>query len=132
MQKEICDVLLIPGVLDDVRYVFSRAKKLYIFGYFDYSLFTISQHYAFLALESALRNRYQELHGESDKFVGLDRVIKELVDKKIIPKGEAKLYGAGRFLRNSLSHLTKRKIMPPGPGILEQVAYQINYLYDKQ
>ncbi len=131
MQRDICDVQLIPHVPDDVRKVFNAAKKLYVFGYFDYYLFTVSEHYAFLALESALRNRCHELHGESRNFIRLGQVIRDLVKNKVIPKGEAKLYDAGGFLRNELSHLTKRKVMPPGPGILESVAYQINCLYDK-
>jgi hypothetical protein len=132
MQRDICDVLLIPPVPEDVKKVFDGAKKLYIFGYFDYYFFTISQHYAFLALESALKHIYHELSGKSSRRISLDSIIKYLVEKKAIPKGEASLYDAGRSLRNELSHLVKQKTMPPGPGILENVAYQINYLFDNQ
>lgn len=131
MQKDICNIQLISPVPEDVRKVFNGAKKLYVLGYFDYYLFTVSEHYAFLALESALRNRYHELHGESRKFIRLDNVIKDLVKNNVIPGGETQLYLCGGVLRNELSHLTKQKVVSPQPGILESVAYQINYLYYK-
>ncbi len=130
MQRDVCDLQLIPRVPDDVKHVFNAAKKIYIFGFFDYYLFSVSQHYAFLALESGLRNKYRELHGESRKFVSLDQIIKDLVINKVIPKGEEQMYDSGRYLRNTFSHLARRTVVPPGPGILEGVAYQINCLYD--
>lgn len=57
-QKNICNIHLIPTVPDPVKRVFQVAKDLYIFGYFKYSFFTVSQHYAYLAVESAIVNRY--------------------------------------------------------------------------
>lgn len=62
-QQQICDVQLIPNVPEHPRRVFESAKKLYIFGYFYYRFFTISEHYAYLALESAIRNRYNQSLG---------------------------------------------------------------------
>lgn len=132
LQKSICGIQLIPNVPGEVKTVFNAAKRLYIFGYFEYYFFTISQHYAFLALESALRNRYNEIYGKSKNFIRLDAIIKRLVEKGIIPKGEAKIYDAGRYLRNALSHLTKSSIMTPSAGILERVACQINKMYDSE
>ena len=131
LQRSICDIQLIPSVPKEVKKVFDAAKKLYTFGYFEYYFFTISQHYAFLALESALRNRYSEIYGKPNKFIGLNTIIEKLVDKGIIPKGEVKIYDAGRYLRNSLSHLTDPSTMTPSSSILERVAYQINQIYDR-
>ena len=83
LQKSICGVQLIPSVPKEVKKVFDAAKKLYIFGYFEYYFFTISQHYTFLALESALRNRYSEIYGKSNKFIGLNTIIEKLGEKGI-------------------------------------------------
>jgi hypothetical protein len=58
LQRRISAVQLIPQVPDAVKRVFRIAKELYIFGYFRYMFFTVSEHYAFLALESAIKNRY--------------------------------------------------------------------------
>jgi len=132
LQKSICGIHLIPSVPKEVKKVFGAAKKLYIFGYFEYYFFTISQHYAYLALESAMRNRYSEIYGKPNKFISLDRIIEKLADKGIIPKGEVKTYDAGRYFRNALSHLTDPPIRLPGPNILERVAYQINQIYDRE
>lgn len=132
LQKSICSIQLIPNVPKEVKKVFNAAKRLHIFGYFEYYFFTISQHYAFLALESALRNRYSDIYGRPKNFVRLNEIIKKLVEKEIIPKGEAKIYDAGRYLRNALSHLEKASIMTPNSGILEKIAYQINQIYDNR
>jgi len=132
LQESVCGIQLIPNIPEGVKRVFSAAKRLHILGYFEYYFFTISQHYAFLALESALRNRYSEIYGEPKKFVRLDAIIRELAEKGIIPKGEVKIYDAGRDLRNSLSHLTNPSIMTPSSDILERVAYQINQIYDRE
>ncbi|MCK4431531.1 MAG: hypothetical protein KAW19_09550 [Candidatus Aminicenantes bacterium] len=129
LQKSVCDIQLIPTVPEGVRKVFNAAKRLHIFGYFEYYFFTISQHYAFLALESALRNRYSEIYGKPKNFTKLPVIIKELVQKGIILKGEAKLYDAGRCLRNCHSHLTDPPILTPTSGLLERVAYQINQIW---
>lgn len=132
MQESICSIQLIPNVPKEVKKVFNAAKRLHIFGYFEYYFFTISQHYAFLALESALRNKYSDIYGRPKKFVRLNEIIKKLVEKEIIPKGEAKIYDAGRYLRNALSHLEKASIMTPNSCILEKIAYQINQIYDNR
>ena len=131
LQRSVCGIQLIPNVPEGVKKVFNAAKRLHIFGYFEYYFFTISQHYAFLALESALRNRCSEIYGKPKKFIRLDVIIKKLVEKGIIPKGEVKIYDAGRYLRNSLSHLTNPSVMTPSSTLLERVAYQINQIYDK-
>ena len=58
-QKNIRNIHLIPTVPEAVKSVFQVAKELYVFGYFKYSFFTVSKHYAYLALESAIVNRYE-------------------------------------------------------------------------
>jgi len=76
LQKNVANIQLIPSVPEDVKIVFKRAKQLYLFGYFRYEFFTISQHYAFLALESAMKTRYAKSLG--DKAILTDRKDKDL------------------------------------------------------
>lgn len=64
LQKHISDIQLIPQVPDAVKRVFRTAKDLYIFGYFRYIFFTVSAHYAYLALESAMKHRYAASLGD--------------------------------------------------------------------
>ena len=132
LQDHICGIQLIPSVPEEVKKVFNAAKKLYIFGYFDYFFFTVSLHYALLSLESALRNKFSSIFGEPKRFVSLDEITKRLVEKGIIPKGEASIYDAGRELRNSLSHLTSLSVMLPSSRTLYRIAYQINQIYNEK
>ena len=76
VQGAISDIQLIPVVPEQVKRVFDRAKELFIFGYFRYNFFTISNHYAFLALESAIMNRYVQSLG--DKPLLTDKKRKDL------------------------------------------------------
>ena len=64
LQKDISNLQLISHVPEEVKRVFRRAKDLYIYGFFRYSFFTISRHYAYLALESAIKNRYYQSFGK--------------------------------------------------------------------
>jgi len=64
LQNEVANIQLIPPVPEDVKRVFRRAKDLHIYGFFRYNFFTISQHYAYLALESAIKNRYYQSFGD--------------------------------------------------------------------
>jgi len=83
LQKRIADIQLIPSVPDEIRTVFNRAKDLFIFGYFRYEFFTISQHYAFLAFESATKTRYIKSLGEEITLT--DKKDKNLNKKLIAP-----------------------------------------------
>jgi hypothetical protein len=66
LQKDICSIQLIPSVPGDVKEIFQHAKKLHIYGFFHYIFFTISQHYAYLTLESAIKNRYCMSFGDTN------------------------------------------------------------------
>lgn len=58
MQEHVADIQLIPQVPDEVKNSFHWAKRLFIFGMFEHGFFTVSQHYAFLAIEAAVRHRW--------------------------------------------------------------------------
>jgi len=64
LQKDICDIQLIPTVPEEVKKIFKAAKDLYVFGYFRWYFFTISEHYANLAVESAIKHKYTQYLGE--------------------------------------------------------------------
>jgi hypothetical protein len=66
LQEGICNIQLIPSVPWDVREVFRRAKGLHIYGFFRFNFFAIAQHYAYLALESAIKNRYYQSFGKEN------------------------------------------------------------------
>lgn len=58
VQGALSEILLIPQVPESVQQTFQVAKRLYLFGRFEYGFYTASQHYAYLALEAALLNRW--------------------------------------------------------------------------
>lgn len=58
LQKDVADLQLIPNVNEHVKRVFDRAKKLYVFGWYVYDFFPVADHYAVLALESAIKHSY--------------------------------------------------------------------------
>lgn len=66
IQKKIAHIQLIPQVPEAIKTTITRVKRLFVYGYFEYSFFTISEHYSLLALESAIKLRYiQSLNGEA-------------------------------------------------------------------
>jgi hypothetical protein len=58
IQEAIDHIQLIRQVPEHPRRVFDWAKRLYIFGLFEYGFFSVSCHYAYLAVESAVYNRW--------------------------------------------------------------------------
>lgn len=64
LQKDICAIQLIPAVPEEVKRIFKAAKDLYVFGFFRWYFFTISNHYSYLAIESAIKHRYNQWLGE--------------------------------------------------------------------
>jgi len=79
-QQTVEDIQLIPQVPRGVREIVRRAKNLYIYGYFEYSFFTISSHYTYAAMEAALRARWSLSLPRpckltfKDREVGTDRI----------------------------------------------------------
>lgn len=58
VQSVLGNILLIPQVPESVERTFRIAKRLYLFGRFEYGFYTVSQHYAFLAMEAAIFSRW--------------------------------------------------------------------------
>ena len=58
IQTVLAEILLIPQVLESVRTTFRIAKRLYLFGRFEYGLYSVSEHYTFLAIEAAIVCRW--------------------------------------------------------------------------
>jgi hypothetical protein len=57
-QSVLAQILLIPQVPDSVRNTFRIAKRLYLFGRFEYGFYSVTQHYAYLAIEAAILCRW--------------------------------------------------------------------------
>ncbi len=141
LQENVAKIQLKTKVPEATRKVFTVCKKLYVFGYFYYPFFTVSQHYAFLTLESAMRNKYIGIYGKDwrwrttkegirkEEYYGLPKVRRGLVGAGIIPEEKEDLYDIGGRMRNLLSHLTKMPTLPPDPDIPKKMAELVNALY---
>jgi hypothetical protein len=66
-QERIAVLQLIDRVPAEVSRIFKTAKKLYLFGLFEYEFFTVSHHYAYLAIEAAVYHRWSQT--QSKPFV---------------------------------------------------------------
>lgn len=58
VQVVLSTILLIPQVPESVERTFQIAKRLYLFGRFQYGFYSVSHHYAFLAMEAAILSRW--------------------------------------------------------------------------
>ena len=58
VQVALSTILLIPQVPESVERTFRIAKRLYLFGRFEYGFYSVSQHYSFLAMEAAILSRW--------------------------------------------------------------------------
>jgi hypothetical protein len=59
-QERVASIRLIDRVPEEVARIFKTAKELYIFGLFKYQFFTVSHHYAYLAIEAAVYHRWSQ------------------------------------------------------------------------
>jgi hypothetical protein len=57
-QERVAALKMTPHVPQEVTRVFDAARRLYIHGLFEYQFFTISHHYAYLAVEAAIYHRW--------------------------------------------------------------------------
>lgn len=60
LQEQISKIQLVDTVPEHVIRTFKNAKELFKFGYFRYNFFTISNHYACLGLEAAVKHKYSQ------------------------------------------------------------------------
>src|SRR5579864_1762095 len=56
---DVAELDLHGGVPDDIRAQFETTKNLYLYSWFVYRFFPVSQHYSLVTLEFALRNRFE-------------------------------------------------------------------------
>ena len=59
-QERVASLQMTPRVPSEVARIFNTAKKLYIFGLFEYQFFTVSHQYAYLAIEAAVYHRWSQ------------------------------------------------------------------------
>lgn len=58
--KDVSTISLNDNVPREIALQFETAKNLYLYGWFVWRFFTVSEHHAFLCLELALRSRYKD------------------------------------------------------------------------
>jgi hypothetical protein len=88
----IAGIHLIPQVPEGVRRTFNLAKWLYVYGHLKYGFFTVSLHYAHLALDAALHARWSATLPAS--------VLLTLHKKKKVEKQETMLSPSHMKIRN--------------------------------
>ena len=77
-QRTVGDVQLIPQVPCGVREIIRRAKKLYIYGFFEYSFFTVAEHYIYAAMEGGITSPVGvELGASSEADLSVDGTTRE-------------------------------------------------------
>ncbi len=136
LQELISEIQLMNTVPENVARTFKNAKELFKFGYFRYNFFTISEHYACLALEAAIKHKYSrnlpkhvELHNKTrtrkytienpdyEKIIEFCRITK--TPKKLRPQdvylnGEKFPYSRheliGWLLKNKLINIYESKL----------------------
>jgi hypothetical protein len=59
-QERVAALQMTGRVPTEVARIFNTAKRLYIFGLFEYQFFTVSHHYAYLAIEAAVYHRWSQ------------------------------------------------------------------------
>jgi hypothetical protein len=57
-QQDVASIKPIQQVPPEIGRLIHAAKRLYVFGLFEYEFFTIAHHYAYLAVEAALYHRW--------------------------------------------------------------------------
>jgi hypothetical protein len=88
----VAAIQLIPQVPEGVRRTFDIAKRLYVYGHLEYGFFTVSLHYAHLALDAALHARWSATLPPS--------VSLTLLKKKKVEKQETMLSPSHMKIRN--------------------------------
>jgi hypothetical protein len=92
LHASVASIQLIPQVPEGVRRTFDLAKRLYIYGHLEYGFFTVSLHYAHLAIDAALHARWSATLPAS--------VLLTLHKKKKVEKQETMLSPSHTKIRN--------------------------------
>ncbi|AFM40955.1 hypothetical protein Desaci_1979 [Desulfosporosinus acidiphilus SJ4] len=90
---------------DEIEQVMHRARLLYVNAYYEWEFFTISVHYAVLALEASLRALYDEWLG-----AGCVEVSAEIEGKQVVER----VYGPRENILNWANGQKARKITVKG------------------
>ena len=80
----IAELELHDGVPEEIRIHFETTKNIYLYSWFVYRFFPVSQHYSLVTLEFALRNRFEaEIIASGDKKrnhgPGLEKLLRHAI-----------------------------------------------------
>jgi len=89
--SSIAHIRLIPQVPKAVRRMFHLAKRLYVYGYLEYGFFTASAHYAHLALDAALQERWSAALPSSALLTWHNKKIGRLEKQNMASPGHMKI-----------------------------------------
>jgi hypothetical protein len=111
-----------PGVPDEVRKRFERARSTYRASYEDYGLVAASAEQAWLTVEMAVRQRLQQAHPEQatqiqyDKRLTLDPLLRRAVKEGLLSRQwNIKLLCDQR---NHIAHAKETPTFPPAPALM--------------
>ena len=80
----IAAIQLIPQVPESLKRTFRCAKRLYVYGHLEYDFFTVSLHYAHLALDAALHARWSATLPAASVLLTLNKK-KKVVKQETMP-----------------------------------------------
>lgn len=91
LHLEVAGIQLIPQVPDDIKRTFHIAKRLYIYGYLEYGFYTVSSHYAHLALDAALHARWSATLPPSVVLKGQNKKTRKLEQQTMLTPSHTKI-----------------------------------------
>lgn len=109
------------GVPGEVVDLFEVAKGASAYGYLYWPLFTVGVHYAILAVEAALHERYRR-NGGPDRNATMGVTIPFLERKGLLPESQREYFTIAQKLRNEFSHPKFALITGPGFPALKRSA----------
>lgn len=121
LEADVAGCELHPGVADEVRKRFERARSTCRASYEDFGLVAASAEQAWLTVEMALRQRLQQAHpGEAsqiqnDKRLTLDPLLRRAVKEELLsPQWDIKFICD---MRNYVAHVKETPTFPPAPAL---------------
>jgi len=90
--QEVAGIQLIPQVPEDIRRTFHLGRRLYVYGYLEYGFYTVSSHYAHLALDAALHARWSATLPPSVLLTWHDKKTGKLQQQTMVNPSHTKIH----------------------------------------
>jgi hypothetical protein len=135
LSADVAGYELHPGVPDEVRKRFERARSTFRASYEDFGLVVASAEQAWLTVEMAVRQRLQQAHpDEAAQIQNNKRLTLDPLLRRAVKEGLLSRQWDIKFLcdvRNEIGHVKETPTYPPGPALAAfgLVARLINELW---